>query len=143
MAETHVISALVDKRARIDGAIKVRRFQIMRLEIELAQIDAVIRMFKPGYDVEAILPKRSFTKNPAGVKKGAGGRQALTVLREAGEAMTSSEIAERVLRKLGKPITDEARRMLANTITSTFTRRRDGAVTFDAMTQPGRWRLTG
>lgn len=114
----------------------------MRLESELAAIDAVIRMFKPGYDVDAILPKRSFTKNPAGVKKGAGGRQALTVLREAGEPLTTREIADRVLMKLGKPITEEARRMLSNTITSTLSRRRDGAVKFDASTQPGRWSLT-
>jgi len=28
IAETHVISALVDKRARIDGEIQIRRYQI-------------------------------------------------------------------------------------------------------------------
>lgn len=141
MTETHVISALVDKRARVAGAIAVRRFQIMRLEIELAQLDAVIRMFKPDYDVEAILPKRSFGKNPAGVPKGAGGRYALTVMREAGEPLTASEIAERVLAKLGKPITPEAKGMLANTITSTLSRRKDGAAVYDASVYPGRWRL--
>lgn len=142
MAETHAISALVEKRARIAGAIATRRFQIMRLEVELAHIDAVIRMFKPDYDVEAILPKRSFGKNPAGVPKGAGGRYALTILREAGESLTAGEIAERVLKRLGKLVTHEARRMMANTITSSLSRRKDGAVTFDARTQPGRWRLT-
>lgn len=71
MAETHVMSALIDKRARIDGEIKNRRFQIMLLEAQRAQVDAVIQMFRPGYDVNAILPKRSFGKNPAGVPKGA------------------------------------------------------------------------
>lgn len=45
MAETHVIAALVEKRARIDGEIKARRYQIMRLEIELRHIDAGIKMF--------------------------------------------------------------------------------------------------
>lgn len=141
MAETHVISALVDKRARVAGAISVRRFQIMRLEVELAQLDAVIKMFKPGYDVEAILPKRSFTKNPAGVPKGAGGRYALTVMREAGEPLSATEIAERVLAKLGKPVTPEAKGMLANTITSTLSRRKDGAAVYDASIYPGKWRL--
>lgn len=141
MPETHVISALVEKRARIDSAIRVRRFQIMRLERELAQVDAVIRMFKPGYDVEAILPKRSFAKNPAGTPRGSGSRHALPVLREAGEPLTVSEIATRVLAKLGKPATEEALAMLANTITSTFSRWRDGAVVYDASTWPGRWAL--
>lgn len=41
MAETHVISALVDKRARLDGEIQMRRYQIARLEMELAHVDAV------------------------------------------------------------------------------------------------------
>jgi hypothetical protein len=141
MAETHVISALVDKRARVDGMIKNRRFQIMRLELELAHLDAVIKMFNPSYDLEAILPKRSFAKNPAGVPKGSGGRYALTVLRESGEALTAVEIAQRVLTKLKKAHTDEAVGMLAASVHSTLSRRRDGAAVFDASVYPGKWRL--
>ncbi len=141
MAETHIISALVEKRARLLGEIENRRFQIMRLEIELGHLDATIRMFKPGYDVAAILPKRSFGKNPAGVPKGAGGRYALSVLRETNRPLTAGEIAERVLIRLGKPITPDARKMLAAAIFGTLSRRKDGAVIYDASTHPGRWRL--
>lgn len=141
MAETHVISALIDKRARIDGEVKARRYQIMRLEMELAHIDAVIKMFRPSYDIASIATKRSFTKNPAGLPKGAGGQHALTVLREAGAALTANEIAGRVLANLGKEDSPEARRMLACTINSTFTRRKDGAVHYDATVQPGLWSL--
>ncbi len=141
MAETHVISGLVEKRARIDGEIKMRRYQITRLEMELAHIDAVIRMFRPNYDISTIATKRSFGKNPAGVSKGAGGRHALSVLREAGEPLTANDIAGRVLVKLGKEDTPEARKMLANTIVSTFSRRKDGAVRYDASDYPGKWSL--
>lgn len=141
MADTHVISALVDKRARLDGEIKARRFQIMRLEAELAHVDAVIRMFNPSYDIEKIATKRSFTKNPAGTRKGAGSREALTVLREAAEPLTSSEIARRVLEKQHKAATPEACRMLATTIHSTFSRRKDGTVVLDASDYPGKWRI--
>ena len=125
MADTHAISALVDKRARIDGEIKTRRFQIMRLQCELAHIDAVIKMFSPSYDISKIATKRSFTKNPAGTPRGSGSREALTILREAGEPLTSMEIAERVLAKQGRADTPESRGMLANTIHSTFSRRKD------------------
>ncbi len=124
------------------GEVANRRFQIWRMEGEIRQIDAVIKMFKPGYDVEAILPKVTFRKNPAGTPKGAGGRYAYTVLREAGEPLEGREIARRVLGKLQKPETDKAIDMLAATIHSTFTRRKDGAVAFDASTWPGTWRLT-
>ncbi len=141
MAETHVISALVEKRARIDGLIQNRRFQIMRLEMELAHVDAVIRMFKPSYDIESILPKRSFAKNPAGVKHGAGGRYALGVMREAGEPLTAVEIAKRVLVKLKRPQNDDAVAMLAAAIHGTLSRRKDGAAKFDASVYPGAWSL--
>lgn len=141
MAETHVISALVDKRARIDGEIKARRYQIMRLELELVHVDAVIKMFNPSYDLEAIATKRSFAKNPAGVPKGAGGRHALDILRESGAALTANEIAGRVLTKLKRDDTPEARKMLAASIFSTLSRRKDGAVKYDATVQPGLWSL--
>ena len=142
MAETHVISALVDKRARLDGEIKARRYQIMRLEIELAHVDAVIRMFRPDYDIDKIATKRSFTKNAAGVPHGSGGRHALSVLRDAGGPLTANEIAGRVLTKLQKADTGEARQMLAASIVSTLSRRKDGAVTYDARIVPGRWSIT-
>lgn len=141
MADSHVISALVDKRARLDGEIKARRFQIMRLEAEMAHVDAVIRMFNPSYDISKIATKRSFGKNPAGTRKGAGSREALTVLREAGEPLTASEIARRVLERQNKVASPEAVQMLAATVHSTFSRRRDGAVQLDATTYPGQWRL--
>lgn len=143
MTDSHVITALADKRARIDGEIKMRRYQITRLEMELAHIDAVIRMFRPSYDISKIATKRTFGKNPAGTRKGDGARTALTVLREASGPLTSNEIAERVLAKLGKPDTPEARAMLATTIYSTFSRRRDGALRLDATSYPGRWSLSG
>ena len=142
MAETHVISALIDKRTRIDGEVKARRYQIMRLEMELAHIDAVIKMFRPSYDIATIAAKRTFTKNPADLSKGAGGPYALSMLREAGAPLTANEIAGRVLARLGKEDSPEARRMLACTINSTFTRRKDGAVLYDASLHPGRWSLT-
>ena len=141
MTDTHVISALVDKRARIDGEIKMRRFQIMRLEIELAHVEHVIKMFQPSYDISKIATKRSFVKNPAGTPRGSGSREALTVLREAGEPLTCNDIARRVLAKQGRADTPETRGMLANTIASTFSRRRDGAVVLDASSYPARWSL--
>lgn len=141
MTETHVISALKDKRARLDGEIRARRYQISRLEMEMAHVDAVIRMFAPGYDVEKIATKRSFGKNPAGVPKGTGSRHALSVLRDAQSPLTANEIAGLILAKLGKEDSTQARRMLAATIVSTFSRRKDGAVRYDGTTHPGRWFL--
>lgn len=141
MAETHVISALVDKRARIDGEIQMRRYQITRLELELAHIDAVIRMFRPGYDISKIATKRTIKRSKAGTARGSGTREALTILREAGEPLTSRDIAERILAKRGEEACPETIGRLANNVHGSLSRRRDGAVTQDASHYPGKWRV--
>jgi len=141
MTDTHVISALKDKRARLDGEIKMRRFQIMRLEIELAHVDAVIRMFRPGFDPSTIATKRTIKRSRAGTVKGSGTREALTILRECGDALTSREIAERILQKHGRPPGGEDSTKLANSIQAALSRRTDGAVGFDASVYPGRWSI--
>jgi hypothetical protein len=111
--------------------------------MELAHVDAVIRMFRPNYDIDKIATKRSFGKNPAGLPKGTGSRHAMSVLREAGVPLTANDIAGRVLVKLQREDTPEARKMLACTIVSTFSRRKDGAVKYDAATVPGLWSIAG
>lgn len=142
MAETHVISALVDKRARIDGEIQMRRYQITRLEMELAHIDAVIRMFQPSYDISKIATKRTIKRSKAGTAKGSGTREALTVLREAGEPLTCTAIAERILARRGEELCPATIERLANNIAGSFSRRRDGTVAVDPSSYPARWRLT-
>lgn len=69
MAETHVICALVGKRALLKSEVEARRDQIVRLEIEIAHVDASIRMFRPTYAIGNIATKRSFVKNTAGVER--------------------------------------------------------------------------
>ena len=135
------MSALKDKRARLDGEIHMRRFQIVRLEMEMAHVDAVIRMFRPGYDPSKIATKRTIKRSTAGTVRGSGTREALTVLREAREPLTSREIADRILAKNSKPPGGEDGDRLANTIHASLSRRSDGAVKFDASAYPGRWTI--
>lgn len=141
MTDTHVMSALKDKRTRLDGEIQMRRYQIMRLEIELAHVDAVIRMFRPNYDISKIATKRTITRSKTGTARGSGTREALKVLREATEPMTSREVAESILKGRGEAFCEETCERLANNIHSALSRRGDGAVTFDASVYPGKWQI--
>lgn len=141
MAETHVISALVDRRARIDGEIQMRRYQIARLEMELAHVDAVIRMFKPSYDVSKIATKRTIKRSKTGTARGSGVREAMTILREAGEPLTSRDIAERILAKRGEARCPDIVARIANNIHGTLSRRKDGAVAIDASCYPAKWKI--
>jgi hypothetical protein len=62
MAETHVVSALLAKRAEISGYIHELEKKIGRLRPSLLHIDASLLLFSPGTDPDAILPKRPYRR---------------------------------------------------------------------------------
>jgi hypothetical protein len=141
MAESHVVHALREKRARLAGGLKAAQSRVVQIRADLASVDACLRIFSGDLDPEQIAPKETFGKNPAGVHKGSGGRYALDVLRETGGTFTCQELAIQVLMRLGKEPTPEAVAMLGKTIHSTFSRSRRGMVQYDRSTWPGKWTL--
>jgi hypothetical protein len=141
MAETHVMSALLEKRARKLGEIKANRFQAMRLAMELAHIDAVIRMFRPGVDLAAMKPKMTRRKSPAALPKGAGARMAVDILRETGEALTAQELATAALIRAEREVEPETVALLAKAIHSSLSRQQRSVAVYDRATWPGKWRL--
>lgn len=142
MAEAHVVHALKEKRARLAGELDKAQMLVIRLRNDLASVDTCLKMFKADFKPEDVKAKVTFGKNPAGLPKGAGGRLALDVLRETGEAFDCQELARRVLMRLGKEPTPAALRMLGVTIHSTFSRTKRAPVAYDSNTWPGKWRLT-
>ena len=56
MADTHVISALVKKRAELRGDIIHYKQLIATLDKDLANIDATIKIFDVDYDISSIKP---------------------------------------------------------------------------------------
>jgi hypothetical protein len=141
MVEKHVIVALVERRARVSGELQKAQMHVIRLKSDLASIDTCIRMFKADYPIDSIKPKVTTAKSPAGLPKGAGSRKALDVLRESGEALSSPELARRVLERLGKEPSAKAIDMLTKTIHSSFSRQKKPVVSLDRSTWPGKWRL--
>jgi len=141
MAETHVVSALVERRARVAGELRKMQLRVMALRADLSAIDACLRMFKEDYQPQAIEPKPTLEKNPAGLPKGTGSRKALEILRMTGESLTGPELARRILISMDRETTDKAVDMLAKTIHSSFSRQRRPVVEYDRNTWPGKWRL--
>ena len=56
MADTHVISALVKKRAELRGDIIHYKQLIATLDKDLQTIDAIIKIFDVDYDISSIKP---------------------------------------------------------------------------------------
>jgi len=141
MVEKHVVSGLVERRARVDGELRKMRLRVMALKADLSAIDSCIRMFKADYEPATIEAKITNEKNPATLPKGTGSRKALEVLRRSGEALTAPELARRILISMDRETSDKAVDMLAKTIHSSFSRQRHPVVEYDRSTWPGKWRL--
>lgn len=142
MAETHVLSALKEKRARLAGELAQANMRVIALKTDLASVDRCLKLFHSDVDATEIEAKTSRPRDPLWLPKGAGTRTALEILRETGEAMSSQELAACILQRFGRPIEERTLKKLVATIHSNFCRRKDGAVTFDRSTYPGKWRLT-
>jgi hypothetical protein len=144
MAEKHVVSALMEKRARLAGELRTKQAEVRQIKRALEGVDLCIRMFKTDYDPGSITPKVTFDKSPAALPKGLGSRKALEILRETGEAFTAPELARLVLERMGKEPSELTVSMLAKTIHSSFTRQKNPVVVYDrASSWPGKWRLRG
>lgn len=57
MSETHVMFALLEKRARKLGQIRANKFRPMFLRMELAEIDGMVCIFMPDEEQTRIKPK--------------------------------------------------------------------------------------
>ncbi len=143
MAETHVLSALKEKRARLAGELKAAKLRVIALQTDLGSVDNCLRIFRSDVDPHEIAPKVTTGKNPAKLPKGAGTRMALTILRETGQALTTQELAACILQRYGKPLEALALKRLTSSIQGNFSRRPDKAVEFCRDTYPGKWRLKG
>ncbi len=141
MAETHVLSALIEKRARLAGELRAAQFKVMALKVDLGCVDQCLSIFRSEIDPASIPAKVTFGKSPAGLPKGAGTRTALEILRETGGSFTSQELAAAILHRYGRPLEPRPLGMLAKAIQSNFSRRSDGIVIFCRDSYPGKWRL--
>jgi len=105
MAETHVVSALIRKRAEIAGQIEQAQSDLRQLIIDLDNLDATIRLFKPNIDLEEIRPKPLPPRHHA--YKGEISRIVLEALRQSQKPLTAQEIAQHVMAERGLNTADK------------------------------------
>jgi hypothetical protein len=88
MAESHVVSALANKRAEIAGMIARAQQQLGQFRADLVHLDATIRLFAPAMEPETIPPKR-IRQSDLWFEPGGLSRRVLDALRRAGAPMRS------------------------------------------------------
>lgn len=119
MAESHVISALVERHARLLGGLSYHRKTVKRLEGALEATGQSIKLFEPKYPVHNIkLIRRQH--RPEHFRQGECGRLALEVLRDASEPLTSKDVTNAILKiknlKLDDPSWHSAQKMVVNVL---------------------------
>lgn len=96
MAETHVVSGLVEKRSELAGLVAHHQQEIGRLEVDLQHLDAAIKLFAPEYDLRSIKGKQ-YRRYSRLFKQGECYRLCLDALREVGGTATTITLAERLM----------------------------------------------
>ena len=96
MVESHVVSALVSKRAEIAGLIARAQQQMSQFRADLAHVDATIRLFTPAMDPETIRAKKIRQSDPL-FEPGGLSRRVLDALRRAGAPMRAPDLVRAVM----------------------------------------------
>ena len=96
MADPLVISALMKKRAEIDGDLRQTAKRLAELRADRDTIDAAIRVFDPSRVPHQIKPHLRRPK-PRLFRHGECARAIMGMLRTAGEPMTVRQIADKLV----------------------------------------------
>lgn len=86
MAESHVVSGLVAKRAEVAGRVAHHQKEIERIGGDLDHIDAAIKIFAPNIDLRTLRPKEHRQRN-SHFTPGQAPRVPLDILLNARKAM--------------------------------------------------------
>lgn len=106
MADPHVITALVKRRAELSGDIITTQAKLQQMILDLEHLDKTLLMFDPDYRVETIKPK-AFRPPEDWSKRGQMTRLILGILRQAAEPLCSRDIAVQLMAERALDQSDE------------------------------------
>jgi hypothetical protein len=107
MAESHVVSALANKRAEIAGMIARAQQQLGQFRADLVHLDATIRLFAPAMEPETIPPKR-IRQSDLWFEPGGLSRRVLDALRRAAAPIRAPDLVRAVMIDTGLDPADRA-----------------------------------
>jgi hypothetical protein len=106
MADPHVITALVKRRAELAGDIETTQAKLKQMILDLDHLDRTLLMFDPDYRIESIKAK-AFRPPEDWSKRGQMTRIILGILRQAAEPLCSRDIAVQLVAERALDQNDE------------------------------------
>ena len=104
MENEHVVSGLIAKRAELAGMIEAKQMELRQLVIDIDNVDATIRLFRPDIDLQEIKPKPLPPRHTA--FHGEMARIVLGALRGTAGALTTKDITIRCMSERNLNIND-------------------------------------
>ena len=141
MAESHVVSGLISKRAELLGEIEAHKVEIQRIVATLSHIDHTIKLFSPEFDLRTIKAKRTNQRNLY-FAKGELQTLLLDCLRDANQPLSCTEITNRIVD--AKYLVDIQTKKIESNVTVILKRLKNkGILTLaNASTPPYLWQLS-
>lgn len=96
MAEPHVISALKDKHAELQGHIQAAELSLAQLRDDLAAVARALRVFDPDINLRTIAPRRPVQRS-RWFGPGECARMVYDILRPATEPVPTRDIIDRIM----------------------------------------------
>ncbi len=143
MADTHVISALREKRAKVAGCIAWLEHQLDQQRANLTHVDGVLRLFEPDRDPDEIKPKRTYRRTRYFARNELA-RLCMDALRDAPGLITTDEIAAQVIAAKGFETADSTLRASIRDQLLTVLRaaQKRGSVEQIGLGRGVRWKMT-
>jgi hypothetical protein len=143
MADSHVISALREKRAKIAGCIARLERQLDQHRADLSHIDGVLRLFEPDRDPEAIRPKRTHARRTRYFARNELSRLCRETLRDS-ERLSTDDIVGKLVERKGFDAADAVLRgaLRSQLLTALRSMRKRGVVEQSGLGRGVRWKLS-
>ena len=95
MTDTHVVSALKEKRIAVASQIEALQGQLRQAVIDLDHVEAALRLFDPDVDLAALPPRKVAPVSYD--TKGDTGRIILETLRTATKPLSTEQVCQAVM----------------------------------------------
>ena len=102
----HTLSGLIRKRQEVLAEFDKAQATIRQLILDIDALDATIRLFEPEIDLSVVKVPPTPRRHEA--SRGDQSRLIMSLLREAGEALSHREITLRVMQARGLNVADKA-----------------------------------
>ena len=139
MGYTFVISGLKDKRARLAGEVAATQALLDQRRAELAQIDAVIRMFTPDCHPDMIPPIRPAGRRDLFFSYRELPRMCLDILRNADKPLRLDHIAVQIGMLKGFDLAGPMRRHVTNSARALLVRMEAKGMVRRIVNEPEPW----